>query len=76
MRCIMSANSIINLNTEQMFYVTPEGITIQGRTRVYETYQKMIEDKNPSKFAWVLDATGDETVDEGAAFYIYKGGNI
>lgn len=70
----MGANSIINLNTEQMFYVTPEGITIQGRTRVYETYQKMIEDKNPSKFAWVLDATGDETVDEGAAFYVYKGG--
>lgn len=70
----MSATTIINQSSPHMFFVTPEGITVMGRTRVYETYDRMLEDPTPPKFAWVIDATGDTTVSEGAAFYAYKDG--
>ena len=68
----MSATSVINDDIELGFYVSPTGITITGRTRQYDTYEQMLKDPNPSKFAWVFDASGDPTVETGAAFYVYK----
>lgn len=68
----MSASTIINEEVERGFYVSPTGITITGRTRQYDTYEQMLKDPNPSKFAWVLDATGDPTVKTGAAFYVHR----
>lgn len=68
------ANSIINSQSNQMFTVKNNGITILGRTRVYDTYQLMISDKHPSDFAWCIDASEDPTVNTGSAFYYYKNG--
>lgn len=70
----MSATSIINEDDKTFYFVSPTGITITGRTRQYDTYDQMLKDKNPPKFAWVFDASGDETVESGAAFYTYKNG--
>lgn len=68
----MFATTIVNENDQKMYFVTPLGLSVMGKTKIYETYQKMISDPNPPSFAWCLDATGDKTVDEGAAFYVYR----
>ena len=62
-------NTIINDRDVEGYYILPSGITIYGKTKVYKTYTEMIEDKYPGRFGWVLDASEDPTVDEGAAFY-------
>ena len=68
----MAANTIINYDNNPMFSVKDSGITILGRTRVYEKYSDMINDRTPPKFAWCIDATGDSSVNQGAAFYVRK----
>lgn len=70
----MSATSIINESDQNFYFVTSSGVTVMGRTKTYDTYEQMLADKTPAKFGWVLDATGDETVDVGAAFYTFKDG--
>lgn len=70
----MSATSIINESDQNFYFVTSSGVTVMGRTKTYGTYEQMLADKTPAKFGWVLDATGDETVDVGAAFYTFKDG--
>lgn len=66
-------STVINNPNMDMYYVTPEGVTVQGRTKVYANHQALKRDTNPGKFAWVLDASADPTVNEGAAFYYRKG---
>lgn len=68
----MVATTIVNENDQKMYFVTPLGLSVMGKTKVYETYKDMLSDPNPPSFAWCLDATGDATVDEGAAFYVYR----
>ncbi len=63
---------IINKINQDMYYVSPTGVSVMGRTKVYETYSDMLRDTNPPKFAWCLDATEDSTVNQGAAFYVYR----
>mgnify|MGYP007037201485 CR=1 FL=1 len=68
------SNSIINGDNGDMtssFSVLPNGITITGVTKKYNTYNEMMSDKNPPDYAYVLDATGDPTVASGGAIYRY-----
>ena len=60
---------------KKSYYSLPTGITVLGRTKVYDTYEEMLSDKSPGEFAWVMDASGDSTVDSGAAFYHRKDRN-
>lgn len=62
---------IINKNINKAVFNKPSGISISGYTKEYSTYQEMLRDTNPGKFGWVLDATGDTTVNHGAAYYRY-----
>ena len=68
----MAANSIISKSSKNMFFVTPKGLTVVGNVKTYDTYDEMIHDENPPEFAWCIDATGDNTVSQGSAFYAYK----
>lgn len=40
--------------------------------RVFETYPSLLADTTPGGLAWVVDATADETVDEGSALYYWQ----
>ena len=68
------ASSIIGNEPLNSFVVKPNGVTIQGTTKQYSTYYAMLEDPNPPKYAIVLDASGDPTVDSGRANYTYENG--
>lgn len=52
------------------------GISIIGTLQEYSTYNEFILDASKSKFAWVVDATGDPTVKSGGALYRIEGKNI
>ena len=54
------------------WYTTASGITITGTTKTYATYADMLREQYPGKLAWVVDATGDPTVDKGSALYTWK----
>lgn len=54
------------------WYTTASGITITGTTKTYATYADMLREQYPGKLAWVIDATGDPTVDKGSALYTWK----
>ena len=68
----MIANTIVNESNQQMFFVSPLGVSIMGNTKVYKTYSDLMHESSPPSFAWVLDATGDPTVSVGAAFYVNR----
>jgi hypothetical protein len=38
---------------------------------VFETYQDLLDMPGPSGLAWVIDATGDSTVENGSALYFW-----
>ena len=54
------------------WYTSASGITITGTTKTYNTYADMLREQYPGKLAWVIDATGDPTVDKGSALYTWK----
>lgn len=78
----MAANSTINgdLITESYYNSSASkvssstGITVIGRTKTYQTYQDLLNDKQPGKFAYVIDASGDQSVESGFAYYTYENG--
>lgn len=65
------AKSVIN-PSENSWFSTPTGVTVMGRTKKFLTYNAMINSRYPSDFAWVVDATGDPTVNEGSALYSFS----
>lgn len=67
------AKSIIN-GTGQLGSLPSRGISILGTMKVYDTYPELLLDKQKSAFAWVDDASGDPTVNEGGALYRIKDG--
>lgn len=68
------ASSVIGGDPLKNYAVTVNGITIQGTTKQYSTYYEMVADPNPPKYAIVLDASGDPSVDAGRANYEYTNG--
>lgn len=64
------ARSTINPDCTD-YLVTPTGLTVYGRTKVYPNIDKRDMDSYSHfvQFAWVQDATKDPTVNEGAALY-------
>ena len=76
----MGANSTINGDLNENYYGTSVlnkssiGTTIIGRTKTYNTYQDMLNDKYPGMYAHVLDASGDPSVGSGFAYYRYTEG--
>ena len=63
--------NIIN-PSEKPWYTVVSGITLAGPTKTYETYADMLREQYPGKLAWVKDASGDPTVDEGSAMYVWR----
>jgi hypothetical protein len=57
---------------ERPWYTSPSGITIVGTTKTYQTWDDMLKEQYPGKLAWVVDATGDPTVNEGSALYTWR----
>lgn len=57
---------------ERPWYTSPMGITIVGTTKTYKTWDDMLKEQYPGKLAWVIDATGDPTVNEGSALYVWR----
>ena len=80
----MAANSTINGDESTNYYGSSgvmseaigamNGITVKGRTKTYGTYLEMLQDRQPGKFAYVLDASADSTVGSGFAYYVYEEG--
>ena len=70
----MASSSVIGGDPLKNYAVSVNGVTIQGTTKQYGTYHEMLADPNPPKFAIVLDASGDPTVDAGRANYEYTNG--
>ena len=68
--------SIINDDLRPDYTVFPSGISISGHIKKYATYKEMREDRNPPKYGWVEDASGDDTVTTGSALYYNKVGNV
>lgn len=69
------ANSTINGNGN-VWQLPSRGISIIGTLQEYSTYQEFLLDSAKSKFAWVIDATGDPTVKVGGALYRIEGKTI
>lgn len=57
---------------ERPWYTSPSGITIVGPTKTYQTWDDMLKEQYPGKLAWVVDASGDPTVNEGSALYTWR----
>lgn len=57
---------------DRPWYTSPSGITIVGPTKTYQTWDDMLKEQYPSKLAWVIDASGDPTVNEGSALYTWR----
>lgn len=57
---------------ERPWYTSPSGITIVGTTKTYQTWDDLLKEQYPGKLAWVVDATGDPTVNEGSALYTWR----
>ena len=57
---------------ERPWYTSPTGITFVGKTRTYQTWDDMLKEQYPGKLAWVVDASGDPTVNEGSALYTWR----
>ncbi len=77
----MAANSTINGDLNESYYsgtassvTSSMGITVVGRTKTYNTYQDMLDDKQPGKYAYVIDASADDSVNSGFAYYKYEEG--
>lgn len=79
----MAANSTINGDSLGDSYYGPSssvssaastGTTVIGRTKTYATYEDLLNDKQPGKFAHVIDASGDPSVESGFAYYTYEEG--
>ena len=76
----MASKSTINGNSMSGSYYgtsssnASKGITVVGRTKTYKTYQEMLDDVQPGSYAYVIDASGDPTVDSGFAYYRYEEG--
>lgn len=78
----MAANSTIGgdpiggsyYNSSASAVTSSTGITVTGRTKTYATYQDMLDDKQPGKYAYVLDASGDASVESGFAYYSFEDG--
>lgn len=68
--------SVINDDLRPDYTVFPSGISISGHIKKYATYKEMKEDRNPPKYGWVEDASGDNTVATGSALYYNKVGNV
>ena len=67
------ANSVIGSEPVNKYSVSVHGVTVQGTTKHYNTYNDMLLDPNPPKYAIVLDASDDPTVNVGRANYEYNG---
>lgn len=57
---------------ERPWYVSPTGVTFVGKTRTYQTWDDMLKEQYPGKLAWVVDASGDPTVNTGSALYTWR----
>ena len=63
--------TVINPNGKA-WYANASGVTIVGTTKTYQTYADMLREQYPGKLAWVLDASGDPSVDKGSALYAWR----
>ena len=63
--------TVINPNGKSWF-ATASGVTIMGTTKTYQTYADLLREQYPGKLAWVVDASGDPTVDKGSALYAWR----
>ena len=63
--------TVINPNGKP-WYATASGITFIGTTKTYQTYADMLREQYPGKLAWVVDASGDPSVDKGSALYAWR----
>lgn len=57
---------------ERPWYISPTGVTFVGKTRTYQTWDDMLKEQYPGKLAWVVDASGDPTVNVGSALYTWR----
>ena len=57
---------------ERPWYTSPTGITFVGKTKTYQTWDDMLKEQYPGKLAWVVDASGDPTVNKGSALYTWR----
>lgn len=57
---------------ERPWYTSPTGVTFVGKTKTYKTWDDMLKEQYPGKLAWVVDATGDPTVNRGSALYTWR----
>ena len=51
-------------------YIGGKGITVAGKTIVFQNIKERNSHTPKPTFAWVIDATDDPTVDSGSAFYM------
>lgn len=63
--------TVINPNGKSWF-ASPSGVTIVGTTKTYQTYADLMREQYPGKLAWVVDASGDPSVDKGSALYAWR----
>ena len=63
--------TVINPNGKA-WYANASGVTIVGTTKTYQTYADMLREQYPGKLAWVVDASGDPSVDKGSALYAWR----
>lgn len=59
--------TVINPNGKSWF-ATASGVTVIGTTKTYQTYADLLREQYPGKLAWVVDASGDPSVDKGLLF--------
>lgn len=63
--------TVINPNGKSWF-ATASGVTVIGTTKTYQTYADLLREQYPGKLAWVVDASGDPSVDKGSALYTWR----
>lgn len=63
--------TVINPNGKAWF-ATASGVTVIGTTKTYQTYADLLREQYPGKLAWVVDASGDPSVDKGSALYAWR----
>lgn len=63
--------TVINPNGKSWF-ATASGVTVIGTTKTYQTYADLLREQYPGKLAWVVDASGDPSVDKGSALYAWR----
>lgn len=63
------ATSIINGQVVHSWQSASRGISVIGQLKAYETYAELAADNVKGTLAWVADATGDPSVQSGAALY-------